>query len=178
MQGDSETLPLRRAAFAGTVISVPASQPPGRATVTPSSFREMFPALARQVWLDTPASAPGAMPVTAALASAITGWQEGSLGAADWEDAGPRARSGFARYLGVPEAHVALMGSMRRQAKKGAGSRIIVCSAQGAQVRGQVVRGGQGAGVVFAQYPALAVQGVLVQVPGGLYLTQRAQVVG
>jgi hypothetical protein len=76
----------------------------------------MFPALARQVWLDTAASAPGAMPVTAALASAITGWQEGSLGAAEWEAAGSRARSGFARYLGVPEAHVALMGSVAESA--------------------------------------------------------------
>jgi selenocysteine lyase/cysteine desulfurase len=104
---------------AGTVISVLASQPPGRATVataSPSSFRAVFPALARQVWLDTPASAPGAMPVTAALASAITGWQEGSLGAADWEAAGPRARSGLARYLGVPEAHVALMASVAEAA--------------------------------------------------------------
>ena len=51
--------------------------------MTPGSFREMFPALARQAWLDTPASAPGAKPVTAALASAIAGWQDGSLGAAD-----------------------------------------------------------------------------------------------
>ncbi|HXL96606.1 MAG TPA: aminotransferase class V-fold PLP-dependent enzyme [Streptosporangiaceae bacterium] len=98
---------------------MPADQPDGRpaaATVTPSSFREMFPALARQVWLDTPASAPGAIPVTAALASAVAGWQEGSLGAADWEAAAPRARAGFARYLGVPEAHVALMGSVAEAA--------------------------------------------------------------
>jgi selenocysteine lyase/cysteine desulfurase len=84
--------------------------------VTPGSFREMFPSLARQVWLDTPASAPGALPVTAALASAITGWQDGSVGAADWEGAAPRARAGFARYLGVPEAHVALMGSVAEAA--------------------------------------------------------------
>ena len=103
----------------GTVVPVPADQPDGRpaaATVTPSSFREMFPALARQVWLDTPASAPGAIPVTAALASAVAGWQEGSLGAADWEAAAPRARAGFARYLGVPEEHVALMGSVAEAA--------------------------------------------------------------
>jgi selenocysteine lyase/cysteine desulfurase len=92
--------------------------PNGRpaAAVTPSSFREMFPALARQVWLDTPASAPGAMPVTAALASAVAGWHEGSLGAADWEAAAPRARAGFARYLGVPEENVALMGSVAEAA--------------------------------------------------------------
>jgi selenocysteine lyase/cysteine desulfurase len=103
----------------GTVVPVPADQPNGRpaaATVTSGLFREMFPALAWQVWLDTPASAPGAMPVTAALASAVAGWQEGSLGAADWEAAALRARAGFARYLGVPEAHVALMGSVAEAA--------------------------------------------------------------
>lgn len=84
--------------------------------MTAGAFREMFPALTRQAWLDTPASAPGAMPVTSALTSAITGWQEGSLGAADWERAAPQARTGFARYLGVPEAHVALMGSVAEAA--------------------------------------------------------------
>lgn len=102
-----------------TVVPVPADQPNGRpaaATVTPGLFREMFPALAWQVWLDTPASAPGAMPVTAALVSAVAGWQEGSFGAADWEAAAPRARAGFARYLGVPEEHVALMGSVAEAA--------------------------------------------------------------
>jgi hypothetical protein len=44
----------------GTVVPVPADQPNGRpaaATVTSGLFREMFPALAWQVWLDTPASA-------------------------------------------------------------------------------------------------------------------------
>jgi len=79
-------------------------------------FREMFPALTQQAWLDTPASAPGAMPVTAALTSAITGWQEGSLDAAGWERAAPQARAVFARYLGAPEAHVALMGSVAEAA--------------------------------------------------------------
>jgi selenocysteine lyase/cysteine desulfurase len=84
--------------------------------MTPDLFRRMFPALTQQAWLDTPASAPGAMPVASALAAAITSWQEGSLGAADWERAAPRARAGFARYLGVPEAHVALMGSVAEAA--------------------------------------------------------------
>jgi selenocysteine lyase/cysteine desulfurase len=84
--------------------------------VNPAAFRAMFPALARQAWLDTPASAPGATPVTSALASAVASWQEGSLGAADWEAAAPRARVGFARYLKVPEAHVALMGSVAEAA--------------------------------------------------------------
>jgi selenocysteine lyase/cysteine desulfurase len=80
------------------------------------SFRQMFPALERQAWLDTAASAPGATPVTSALASAIASWQEGSLGAADWAAAAPRARAAFARYLGVPQAHVALMGSVAEAA--------------------------------------------------------------
>lgn len=84
--------------------------------MTPRVFREMFPALGQHVWLDTPASAPGAVPVTSALRSALTGWQEGSVGAADWERAAPRARAAFARYLGVPEAHVALMGSVAEAA--------------------------------------------------------------
>jgi hypothetical protein len=53
------------------------------AVMTPGAFREIFPALSQQAWLGTPASAPGAMPVTSALTSAITGWHEGSLGAAD-----------------------------------------------------------------------------------------------
>lgn len=122
---DIRTLPVHLTWTTGvhgsacTVASVHVDQPRCRsalAIVTPDSFREMFPALARQAWLDTPASAPGAMPVTAALASAIVGWQEGSLGAADWEAAAPRARAGFARYLNVPEAHVALMGSVAEAA--------------------------------------------------------------
>jgi hypothetical protein len=98
----------------------PAKQPPGStpvaAVMTPGVFRELFPALTQQAWLDTPASAPGATPVTSALTSAITSWQDGSLGAADWERAAPQARAGFARYLGVPEAHVALMGSVAEAA--------------------------------------------------------------
>jgi len=63
--------------------------------MSPARFREMFPALARQAWLDTPSSPPGATPVTSALLSAITGWQEGSLDAAAWEAAAPRARAGL-----------------------------------------------------------------------------------
>lgn len=106
--------------MSGTVMRMPGKQPPGQPAMTPvmtpAQFREMFPALAWQAWLDTPASAPGAAPVTSALTSAITGWQEGSLGAADWERAAPRARAAFARYLGVPEAHVALMGSVAEAA--------------------------------------------------------------
>ncbi len=45
-----------------------------------------------------------------------------------------------------------------------------------AQVDGQALRGKQGIGVVFAQHTAAAVQGVLVQVPGRLHLTELAKV--
>ena len=44
----------------------------------------------------------------------------------------------------------------------------IVCFAQRAQVGGQVARGGRCVGVVLAEDTAAAVEGVLVQVPGGL----------
>jgi hypothetical protein len=50
--------------------------------------------------------------------------------------------------------------------------------AQGAQVGGQVMRGGQGGGMVPAQDLAQAVQGVLVQVAGRPDLAQLAQVKG
>ena len=50
--------------------------------------------------------------------------------------------------------------------------------AEVAQVVGEVVRRGQGVGVVLAEYSAAAGQDVLVQVTGGLHLTQTAQVAG
>src|SRR2546421_69078 len=53
----------------------------------------------------------------------------------------------------------------------------IICLAQRAQVDGQVAGGGQGVGVVLAQDGAAAVEGVLIQVPGGLYSAEFAQVV-
>lgn len=86
------------------------------ATVTPEAFRALFPALADRVWLDTPASPPGPLPVTAALTEAVTAWQNGRLDAAGWESAAPAARFEFARYLGVPAADVALMSSVAEAA--------------------------------------------------------------
>ncbi|GAB3981124.1 aminotransferase class V-fold PLP-dependent enzyme [Actinoallomurus acanthiterrae] len=68
------------------------------------------------MWLDTPASPPGPLPVTAALTEAITSWQAGRFGAAEWEGAAPAARLAFARYLGVPATDVALMGSVAEAA--------------------------------------------------------------
>ncbi|GAA4994651.1 aminotransferase class V-fold PLP-dependent enzyme [Yinghuangia aomiensis] len=84
--------------------------------MAPDQFRALFPALSGRVWLDTPASPPGALPVTNALTEAINAWQAGQLDASGWESAAPATRIGFARYLGVPEADVALMGSVAEAA--------------------------------------------------------------
>jgi DNA-binding SARP family transcriptional activator len=54
----------------------------------------------------------------------------------------------------------------------------IICLAERAQVGGQVGGGGEGVGVVVAQDAAAAVEGVVVQVVGGLHLAQRAQIDG
>jgi len=47
---------------------------------------------------------------------------------------------------------------------------VSFCSAKGRQVEGQVSRGAQSIGVVLTQDSALAVQGVLGQVPGSFQL--------
>jgi hypothetical protein len=50
--------------------------------------------------------------------------------------------------------------------------------AERAQVAGEVARVGQGGGVVVAEQPAAASQGVLVEFPGGPVLAERVQVGG
>jgi selenocysteine lyase/cysteine desulfurase len=75
-------------------------------------FRSLFPALCDLVWLDTPACAPGAAPVTDALLEAVVRWRDGRLDAAEWEEAAPDAREAFAAWQGVPAAQVATMGSV------------------------------------------------------------------
>jgi selenocysteine lyase/cysteine desulfurase len=128
--------------------------------MTPGAFRELFPALTRQVWLDTPASAPGAVPVAAALTSAIARWQDGALGAAGWERALPRARTGFARYLGVPETHVALMGSVAEAA-------ATVAASLPGRVGSVVVGDGEFRSNLFP-WVALAARGYrVIRVPSG-----------
>ena len=56
-----------------------------------------------------------------------------------------------------------------------AASGVLVRLAEGAQVGGQVVGGGQGGGVILAEDPAATAQGVLSQVAGGLHLLDGAQ---
>ncbi|MBG0566633.1 aminotransferase class V-fold PLP-dependent enzyme [Actinoplanes sp. NEAU-A11] len=84
--------------------------------MTPVQFRGLFPALADRVWLDTPASPPGAVPVTQALMTALTDWRDGRLDASEWERAAPATRLAFARYLGVAPRDVALLGSVAEAA--------------------------------------------------------------
>jgi selenocysteine lyase/cysteine desulfurase len=75
-------------------------------------FRSLFPALGEMVWLDTPACAPGATPVTEALVDAVVRWRDGRLAAAEWEEDAPDAREAFAAWQGVPTDQVATVGSV------------------------------------------------------------------
>src|SRR5690348_17936820 len=77
-----------------------------------------------------------------------------------------------ANRIGCPSACTMLC---RRNVVRGSGgSRLIICFPS-AEVGGEVACGGDGVGMVGAQHPAAAVQGVLLQVPGGLHLPQPAQ---
>ena len=55
---------------------------------------------------------------------------------------------------------------------------MVLCADKQAANNGEVIGGCQGIGVVGAQDPAVAVQGVLVQVASGLDLAQLAQADG
>jgi selenocysteine lyase/cysteine desulfurase len=84
-------------------------------------FRRLFPALGRQVWLDTPAAPPAATPVSQALETAIGQWTSGDFSWADWADAGDEARVLFAGLLGVSPSTVALLASTGEAAATVAG---------------------------------------------------------
>jgi selenocysteine lyase/cysteine desulfurase len=85
--------------------------------MTPESFRSMFPALDHTVWLDTPATAPGAIPVMDAVAEALEQWRTGQRRwSAWWQETRQQCRSLIAAYLGVPDSCVALMGSFAEAA--------------------------------------------------------------
>jgi selenocysteine lyase/cysteine desulfurase len=84
--------------------------------VNPERFRSLFPALQKAVWLDTPASPPGAQPVVAALTSALERWLSGTFSWSEWEAEAAASRELFASYLGVPRSTVALMSSFAEAA--------------------------------------------------------------
>jgi hypothetical protein len=79
----------------------PARFPP----MTPDAFRSMFPALDHTVWLDTPATAPGAIPVMDAVAEALEQWRTGQRRwSAWWQETRQQCRSLIAAYLGVQDS--------------------------------------------------------------------------
>lgn len=84
--------------------------------MSPEQFRALFPALDDLVWLDTPGGPPGALPVLDALAAALEQWRSGSYRWPDWELAAADCRQLFARYIGVADGTVALMGSFAEAA--------------------------------------------------------------
>ena len=84
--------------------------------MSPEQFRALFPALSDLVWLDTPGSPPGALPVLDALEGALEQWRTGSYRWPDWELAAAESRQLFATFLGVPSATVALMSSFAEAA--------------------------------------------------------------
>lgn len=73
--------------------------------LTSGQFRCLFPALSRQVWLDTPAAPPAATPVSQALKTAIDQWTSGDFAWTDWVDAGEQARLLLASHLGGVTVH-------------------------------------------------------------------------
>jgi selenocysteine lyase/cysteine desulfurase len=84
---------------------------PASGRLTSGQFRSLFPALSKQVWLDTPAAPPAATPVSEALKEAVDEWTSGDFAWTDWVDAGEQARVMFARLLGVSPSTVALLAS-------------------------------------------------------------------
>ncbi|MGW2444505.1 aminotransferase class V-fold PLP-dependent enzyme [Streptomyces sp. NPDC001675] len=121
-EGDHAALP----GTAGTAIRYPDAlqHPPQRAAgngrdggaVKPQHFRDLFPALTSTVWLDTPGSPPGALPVTEALTHAVAAWSTGGFDWLKWDAASDEARTLFARLMGVPAQTVTTLGSLSEAA--------------------------------------------------------------
>jgi selenocysteine lyase/cysteine desulfurase len=85
--------------------------------MTPEAFRSMFPALDHTVWLDTPATAPGAIPVMDAVGEALEQWRTGQRRWSPWwQETRQQCRSLIAAYLGIDDSCVALMGSFAEAA--------------------------------------------------------------
>jgi selenocysteine lyase/cysteine desulfurase len=75
-------------------------------------FRELFPALRRWAWFDTPGSPPAARPVTERLRDVLADWESGDFDWRDWDAAPETARDAFAAFARVDPADVAVLGSV------------------------------------------------------------------
>lgn len=84
--------------------------------LTSEQFRAHFPAVQRQVWLDTPGSPPAALGVVGALQSAMDAWLYGEFDWKEWDRAPAASRSRIARLLDIPQERIALMGSVAEAA--------------------------------------------------------------
>jgi selenocysteine lyase/cysteine desulfurase len=96
------------------------------------AFRDLFPALERFVWLNTPTVPPGALPVLEALRRAQDDWERGEFSWQGWEAEAYATRELFARLIGAPDDSVALVGSVAEAASLVAASlppgRVVVGS--------------------------------------------------
>jgi selenocysteine lyase/cysteine desulfurase len=96
------------------------------------AFRDLFPALQRFVWLNTPTVPPASRPVLEALRRAEADWERGEFSWQAWEADAYATRSLFARLIGAPDDSVALVASVAEAAATVAASlpvgRIVVGS--------------------------------------------------
>lgn len=81
-----------------------------------SAFRELFPALERFVWLDTPTAPPAARPVSDALIGAERDWAEGTFSWRAWEAEAEATRTLFAGLVGGAPDTIALLPSLAEAA--------------------------------------------------------------
>jgi selenocysteine lyase/cysteine desulfurase len=80
--------------------------------VSSAQFRELFPALRRWAWFDTPGTPPAARPVTDCLRRVLGEWESGDFDWREWDAAAETARDAFAAFAGVDPADVAVLGSV------------------------------------------------------------------
>jgi len=77
---------------------------------TLAGFRDLFPALERWVWLNTPTVPPAARPVLEALHRVEAQWETGEFSWQAWEAEAEATREQFARLIGAAHGNVALAG--------------------------------------------------------------------
>jgi selenocysteine lyase/cysteine desulfurase len=77
-----------------------------------AAFRDLFPALRRWVWLNTPTVPPAARPVLDALRRVEAEWEAGDFSWQAWEAEAETTREQFARLVGAADGTVALESSM------------------------------------------------------------------
>lgn len=80
--------------------------------LAPAEFRQLFPALSRWAWFDTPGSPPAAVPVSGALRQTLDEWERGEFAWRGWDAAAEHARDRFASFAGVDADRVTVLASV------------------------------------------------------------------